>query len=453
MRPLEANVAATIERHDLFRSNQTIFIALSGGADSVALLRAICALGYGVEALHCNFCLRASESDADEAFVRALCTGLGVPLRVERYDTRGYAREHGLSIEMAARELRYGWFARVRSAASPTVVAVAHNADDQIETMLLNLSMGTGLRGLSGMPYKRHDGIVRPLMDCSRSEVEAYLTELGASWREDSSNASLIYKRNLIRHRLIPLFEELNPAFRQGASRTIEHLRGAEAYYHLGLEEARAEVCQGGDRLHIPSLLSGLHPPTLIYELLTPLGFSSAQCADIASSLSTLPSGRRFLSHSHGVVRGGDYLEIYRRDEKAFEGCTIDISRAGEVDLPIGVLRWRILPSTEGLSLKCTPNEALLDWRRICTLSTKLTIRARGSGDKLYPFGMKGGKLLRRIFIDGGFSHRERTEALLLTLCDEVLWLIGRLADRRYALTDTTREVLSLSLTPHLSPS
>lgn len=443
---LEATVATTIERHELFEPDQTIFVALSGGADSVALLRAICALGYRVEALHCNFALRGEESDVDEAFVCALCASLGVELRCTHYDTRGYARDRGVSIEMAARELRYAWFAHVLAATPDGVVAVAHNADDLVETMLLNLSMGTGLRGLSGMPYKRHDGIVRPMMDCSRSEVENYLMGLGQPWREDSSNSELIYKRNLIRHRLIPLFEELNPAFRTGARRTIEHLRGAEAYYLDGVGRQRESIAEIPGRLHIPTLLDSLHPPTILYELLSPYGFSSVQCSEIANHLTDLPSGGRYLSAEYGIVRGGQYLEIYKLGEAAFEGCTIDISTDGLVQLPLGRLSWRIVPRRDIQSLRCASNEAIFDWGKLCTRTTILTIRPRQSGDKLYPFGMKGGKLLRRIFIDAGLSHCERAAALLLTLDDEILWLIGRTADRRYALTATTQEVLALKL-------
>ena len=207
---LVARVAETIRFHQLLPSGQEqIYLAISGGADSVALLMAFLALGYAeqVTLLHCNFSLRAEESDGDEAFVRSLATTHHLPLYVQRFDTRAYAESHGgMSIEMAARALRYGWFASLRQEAkSPTLIAVAHNADDQIETLLLNLSMGTGLRGLSGMPYlKREEGIIRPLMDCPRVLVLDYLQSLGQAFREDSTNEDVRYRRNFIRHRLLP---------------------------------------------------------------------------------------------------------------------------------------------------------------------------------------------------------------------------------------------------------
>ena len=231
---LEAQVATTIQEHRLIDSaTQRIYIAISGGADSVALLMAMLALGYGerLEALHCNFTLRGEESDCDEAFVRELCTKLSVPLQIKRFDTRRHAEKKGISIEMAARELRYQWFRSfTEGSEGRKVVAVAHNADDQVETLLLNLSMGTGIRGLSGMPFiKQAEGIIRPLQATPRALILDYLSALGQSYREDSSNSDTRYKRNLIRHQLIPIFEELNPSFRETTYRTIEHLRSTEA--------------------------------------------------------------------------------------------------------------------------------------------------------------------------------------------------------------------------------
>lgn len=440
-------MATTIERHDLCSADCLVFVALSGGADSVALLRAICVLGYRVVALHCNFALRGSESEGDEVFVRELCNTLGVELRVQRYDTQRYAEEHKLSIEMAARELRYAWFVReLDSCSSQAVVAIAHNSDDQIETLLLNLSMGTGIRGLSGMPYKRHDGIVRPLMDCNREEVLEYLDSIGQAYREDSSNATLIYRRNIIRHRLIPLFEELNPSFRKTTQRTIENLRGAEAFYLSSVEEYRATILSPKKHINIPLLLASPHPATMLYELLNPFGFSSIQCAEIVASLPKLLSGSKFYAQHYGLVRGGDYLELYARGGEGFGPLCIDISSDGEIILPIGRLCWSIKPREEVTTLRCKPSEALFDWHLLTQRSTSLSIRSRREGDKLYPYGIRGSKKLRRIFIDGHFSHEDRRSALLLTLMDEPIWLMGHTADRRYALHESTTCVLTLSL-------
>lgn len=448
MHPLETAVAETISLHNLFTKKDLVLIALSGGADSVALLRVIIALGYQVEALHCNFCLRGTESDADETFVRCLCDTLGVPLRVQRYATREYATKHKLSIEMAARTLRYNWFSKVlESQTNSAVVAVAHNSDDQIETLLLNLSTGTGLRGLSGMPYKRHDGIVRPIMSCSRTDILEYLQSLGQDFCEDSSNAELIYKRNNIRHRLIPLFEELNPAFRSATLRTIDHMRGVETIYLKSIESQRQAVSPNRQLIDIARLLDTPHPATLLYELLRPYNFTSLQCKDIAQKLEQFSSGKRYLSNSHGVVRSGNYLEIYSLNEQIFHELLIDISTSGKLLLPIGTLSWHIKPVSELKTKKCTPSEALFDWHKLLTLSQTLGIRSRHEGDVIYPYGMHGSKKLRRIFIDGHFSHHQRQTALLLTLNDLPIWLIGHIADRRYGLTESSTHTLAFQIT------
>ena len=244
---LEAQVEKTIREHRLIDSaTQRIYIAISGGADSVSLLMAMLALGYGerLEALHCNFSLRGAESDGDETFVRRLCERLSVPLRIQHFDTRQYSEEHGISIEMAARELRYQWFRSfTQGSDGRKIVAVAHNADDQIETLLLNLSMGTGIRGLSGMPFQKEvEGIIRPLQETPRALILDYLQGLDQAYREDSSNSDTHYKRNLIRHQLIPLFERLNPSFREAAYRTIDHLRSTEGLYLESIARYRSTL-------------------------------------------------------------------------------------------------------------------------------------------------------------------------------------------------------------------
>ena len=510
---LVARVAETIRFHQLLPSGQEqIYLAISGGADSVALLMAFLALGYAeqVTLLHCNFSLRAEESDGDESFVRSLATTHDLPLYFQRFDTYAYAQSHGgMSIEMAARELRYGWFASLRQEAkSPTLIAVAHNADDQIETLLLNLSMGTGLRGLSGMPYlKREEGIIRPLLDVPRALILDYLQSLGQPFREDSSNEDVRYRRNFIRHRLLPTLEELNPSFRSVALRTIDNLRGVEALFLEHIERYRAELL--GERgIEIAGILASPSPETLLFELLRPYGFSRDVVLEIASNLREGSAGARFFSPQYTLIRASQYLELRPRgEEQESFVATLDISTDGRVILPWGGMRSSCLassslsPSTpllplgdlsltdEEASLSISPehslppaevsselgvgeallewsvepcpqpyqsllplptNEAVFDYEALAT--TELHIRGRRAGDALYPYGMKGRKLLRRIFIDGKYTHREREAALVVCREDEILWLVGRLADRRYCLTPRTKTLLRLRLVLPVSP-
>ena len=447
-------VELTLRQQQLLPPAGIIYIATSGGADSLALLMAMLRLGYGARlvALHCNFRLRGAESEGDQRFVEELCRRLGVTLRVTAFDTERYAQEQGISIEMAARELRYRWFAEQRAAdPTPSVVAVAHNADDQVETLLLNLSMGTGIRGLSGMPYhKVEEGIIRPLMDCPRSLILDYLAAEGQDYRTDSSNADTRYKRNLIRHRLIPLLEQLNPSFAEAATRTIAHLRASECYYLERVEQLRQQVMQP-EGIHIAKLLEQQYPETLLYELLRPYGFSPETVRGVLAQLHAGHAGARFDSPTHQLLRGQTYLELLPRVQPPAETYQQEllVGESGQCTLPGGqCLSWQIVPRPRDLAqlFPLAEGEAAFDYEALGT--ERLVLRHRREGDVLYPYGMKGKKLLRRIFIDGKFAPAERRAALLLCCGDEVLWLVGHLADRRYRVTEHTQHILRLRLVP-----
>lgn len=448
---LEAQVERTIQEHRLVDSAiQRIYIAISGGADSVSLLMAMLALGYRerIEALHCNFTLRGEESDHDEDFVRGLCAKYSLPLQVKHFDTRRYSEEQGISIEMAARELRYRWFRSFTDGSDGrSVVAVAHNADDQIETMLLNLSMGTGIRGLSGMPFlKATEGIIRPLQETSRALILDYLQALGQEYREDSSNSDTRYKRNLIRHQLIPLFETLNPSFREAASRTIEHLRSTEALYLESIARYRSALVTT-EGIDYKSLLHHPERASILFELLRPYGFQRSVIESLSQHLMQGTTGSKFYSADYLLIHGPERLEIFPREEASPISLTIDIRRDGSLTLPFGgMLRWEDLPiSALNGCYRFPRGIALFDYDLLD--AEQLIIRSRQEGDTLRPFGMSGKKLLRRILIDGKYSHRARREALLLCAGDRPIWFIGQLADRTYALSPSSKRVLRFTVT------
>ena len=452
--PLEEQITKTIARHQLIGASDIIYIALSGGADSVALLRAMLALGYKerLRALHMNFQLRGEESQEDEAFVRQLCQEQAIPLLVERRDTSSYAKAHGISIEMAARDLRYAWFASVRAQeADPmrTKILVAHHADDQLETFFLNLSMGTGIRGLRGMRYYRPgQGIIRPLLDCPRTLILGYLQALGQAWREDSSNADISYKRNHIRHQLLPLLEELNPSFRSVLVRTMGHLRSTEVLY-LEL------IAQYRERLMTESVITitplTTHPEgkTLLFELLYPYGFSREIVEEVYRNILSGAAGAQFYAPNYLLHRGSQHLELLPRNIEKVTPFSISIRKDGSCLLPTGQrLAWRVYPASTWQSKKLPRHEACFDLDSLAT--SELTLRSRKESDMLYPFGMRGKKLLRRIFIDGKYSQQARREALLLCLSDQPIWLVGHVADRRYAVNAETKQIIHFTLS---SPS
>ena len=247
-------VRAYINKYQLLTTDQPIVVGVSGGADSIALLTLLVELGYCCIAAHCNFQLRGEESERDEAFVRAFTENLQLPLLQVRFDTMAYASQHQISIEMAARELRYRWFEELRQAEGAQAIAVAHHRDDSIETLLLNLVRGTGIRGLRGI-QPRNGYIVRPLLECSREEIETWLAKRQMEYVTDSTNLTDLYTRNFIRLRVLPLLEELNPSVRESLARTANHVSDASVIYEAAIQSAKEDVFTRKDELSVSKLL------------------------------------------------------------------------------------------------------------------------------------------------------------------------------------------------------
>ena len=300
-------IAQYIDQEKLFTREDKILVTLSGGADSVALLRLLLDMGYTCEAAHCNFHLRGDESVRDEMFVRELCLQLVVPLHVQHFQTMEEAEKRHISIEMAARELRYAWFEQLRLQQGADVIAVAHHKDDSVETLLLNLIRGTGINGLLGIRPK-NGNIVRPLLCLDRKEITEYLQEIGQSYVTDSTNLQDEYTRNKIRLNLLPLMQEINPSVKESLLRTSEHLNDAALLYKKGIEEGKQKV-QTEQGILISALLQEPAPETLLFEILSPLGFNSAQIKDIFTSLNGQP-GKIFLSREWRVIKDRELLLI-----------------------------------------------------------------------------------------------------------------------------------------------
>ena len=300
-------IAQYIEQEKLFSLKDKVLVTLSGGADSVALLRLLLDMGYTCEAAHCNFHLRGDESDRDEMFVRKLCLQLEIPLHIRHFQTTEEAAKRHISIEMAARELRYAWFEELRLQQGADVIAVAHHKDDSVETLLLNLIRGTGINGLLGIRPK-NGKIVRPLLCLDRKEITEYLQGIGQTYVTDSTNLQDEYTRNKIRLNLLPLMQEINPSVKESLLRTAEHLNDAALLYNKGIEEGKQKV-QTGQSIRIATLLEEPAPETLLFEILSPLGFNGTQIKDIFTSLSGQP-GKIFLSKDWRVVKDRDLLLV-----------------------------------------------------------------------------------------------------------------------------------------------
>ena len=432
-----STVQAYIAQHQLLRPAAPVIVGLSGGADSVALLHILTRLGYPCVSAHCNFHSRNDESDADADFAQQTAEALGLPFRRIDFDTAEYAHQNGVSTEMAARTLRYEWFETLRRELGAEAIAVAHHRDDNVETVLLNLIRGTGLSGLCGM-RPRNGHIVRPLLSVDRHQIVRWLADRHLPFRTDSSNASDVYRRNFVRLRLLPLMEQLNPSVRDAILRMAGHLTDVEAIYRNAIDSHRAHLIDADGRISIDALLRTPAPHAVLFELLTPYGFTPSQCADIARALSG-ESGRSFIAPGGlwHLLKDRLHLILYLANEVSADAFTLTLG--SELTAPIRLgLEERIVD--EAFTISRSPHVATFDADRI---ALPLTLRRWRAGDSFVPFGMTGRKKLSDYFSDHKFSLLHKAAAWIL--CDasgRILWIVGHRTDNRFRITSKTRRAL-----------
>lgn len=434
-------VRAYIEKYQLLTENRPVLVGVSGGADSIALLTILVELGYSCIAAHCNFHLRGEESLRDERFTKEYVEKLQIPFVKIDFETEQYAAENHLSIEMAARELRYRWFEEQRVHWGAQAIAVAHHRDDNVETLLMNLIRGTGIRGLSGIQPK-NGFVVRPMLAVSREEIQNWFAKRNLSYVTDSTNLSDAYTRNFIRLRILPLLEEVNPSVKKAIARTSEHLAATEVIYLQVIEEARKEVFDSENRLSIAALMKYPAPNAVLYELLKVYGFSRSVVEDIYSSL-TKESGKVFFSSSFRLIKDRDYLlfsplvkeeiqeYILNGDEKEWIG-------------PIE-LSFESVVITTDFQIRKEKNIAYFDADK---LTFPLTLRKWQEGDWFIPFGMKGRKKLSDYFSDRKFSRLEKEQTWLLCSGDTIIWIVGERSDNRFCLDKMTKRALVVNFFP-----
>lgn len=425
-------VRAYIEKYQLLEESCPVLVGLSGGADSIALLTLLAKLGYSCIAAHCNFHLRGEESMRDERFAEEYAKTLQVPFLKTDFDTEQYAAANHLSIEMAARELRYNWFEEKRSETGAQAIAVAHHRDDSVETVLMNLVRGTGIRGMSGIRPK-NGYVVRPLLCVTRKEITAWLDAGNISYVTDSTNLSDAYTRNFIRLRILPLLEEINPSVRTAIARTADHLSAAEAVYMHVVEQAKAEVLDEGNRISIPALMHYSSPDAILYELLKAYNFSRTVSEDIYAALEGEP-GKLFFSPTHRLVKDRDYLllsSIETKPEQTYVLSGNEEKWVGPVELSFN----RVVIS-ENFHIRKDKNIAYFDYDK---LAFPLTLRTWKDGDWFIPFGMKGRKKLSDYFSDRKFSRFEKERVWLLCSGNDIIWIVGERLDNRYSIGSATK--------------
>ncbi len=417
-----------IEDKELIRENDKVLVALSGGADSVALLRILISLNYTCEAAHCNFHLRGEESNRDEAFVRALCKDLKISLHVIHFDATQHAADNKISIEMAARELRYNWFAEIKQQSGANVIAIAHHQDDSVETMLLNLIRGTGINGLLGIRARNGD-IVRPFLSVSRKDIVGYLNEIKQEYVTDSTNLCDEYTRNKIRLKIIPAMKEINPSINNSLIDAAEHLSDSALVYNTVIEEGKERVLSAKG-ININLLLQEISPKALLFEIFHPLGFNSSQINNIFRSLYGQP-GKQFIS-STGV-----------RVLKDRTMLLIDNGNLPDNDTPPFQLEMERIPWSESFVIPRNKNTACFDADK---LTFPLNTRKWKHGDAFVPFGMENKKLVSNYLTDRKFSLIAKENQWVLCSGNNIAWLIGERTDDRFRVDEDTEEVLVVRL-------
>lgn len=427
-----------IERYQLLTLDRPVLVGLSGGADSVALLGILVRLGYSCVAVHCNFHLRGNESIRDEQFATAFARMLDVPFYKTDFDTTAYASGKQISIEMAARELRYAWFEKMRCQLDAQAITVAHHRDDSVETLLMNLIRGTGVRGLSGIRPK-NGSVVRPLLAVSREEILQWLSQQNYSYVTDSTNLSDAYTRNFIRLRILPLLEEINPSVKSTIARTSEHLSAVETIYLDVLEKAKRDVIDPEGRLSILSLIQYPAPDTILYELLKPYNFTRLVAGDVFLALHK-ESGKTFYSSTHRLVKDREYLLLSPLRTEVAQSYILE-AEEGIWHTPIE-LSCRKIVVTKDFSVQKDKSLAYFDFDK---LSFPLSLRTWKEGDWFVPFGMRGRKKLSDYFSDHKYSRIEKEQAWLLCSGEYIIWIVGERADDRFRVDDTTKSVLRVN--------
>ena len=444
---VEKRVQDFIRKQQLLTDNAGVLVALSGGADSVALLRILVRLGYRCRAVHCNFHLRGEESDRDELFATALCHSLGVKCEVAHFDTTGYATEHKVSIEMAARELRYQEFERVRQAHNLDVIAVAHHQDDAVETLLLNLIRGAGINGLTGMKVK-NGFVVRPLLCLTRDEITSFLDHLGQPYVTDSTNLTDEYARNKVRLNLLPLMEQINPAAKSNIMQAAIHLGEAATIYNKVMADTNAGIVTNhadGLDISIAALLDTDVPQAHLFELLHPYGFNSAQVADIFRSLSS-EAGRVFQAADYTLLRDRTHLHVRNKAQTTVTGDMVfTLPENGTVELPDDTqLRIYCIEPDAAWQVPRRNDILCIDASRI---SEPLTLRHPRTGDRFHPFGMKGSKLLSDFYTDLKIPRTEKEKQWVLCHGNDIVWAVGLRSSEKYRLSEKVQKVICIEIT------
>ena len=433
-----------LKKEQLVTPGDRVLLAVSGGIDSAVMCGLFHKAGISFSIAHCNFQLRGKESKADETFVKKLAAKYNVTFHSIRFHTSAFAKKNKLSVQVAARNLRYDWFEQLREAFGYASVATAHHSDDSVETFLINLVRGTGIAGMHGI-LPRQGNIIRPLLFCNKEAIGDFAEKNKIKFRSDSSNDSEQYLRNRIRKSLLPALKKLNPSIDTTILKNIEHLSGVEQIFRKEILRTKKEILRVKNSTVYISIkgLNELDPlPAYLFELLKPYGFNTASIEEIIHSLGSIP-GKQFTSATHRLIRDRKDLIIQSKENLADENTSFSIKK-NQRSAEAGNIRLAFSQLPAGTNFSRSVMSASLD---LDTLSFPLTIRKWREGDAFQPIGMKGKKKLSDFFIDRKLSIAEKEDTWLLVSGGEIAWVIGQRIDERFKVTGRTKKIYFAELT------
>jgi tRNA(Ile)-lysidine synthase len=426
-----------LQKNFSFLKEKRLLLAISGGLDSMTLVHLFHQLNYNFAVAHCNFQLRNTESDGDQNFVKSYCNEKQIDAYIQKFDTKKFAEDYKLSIQLAARKLRYDWFYELLEKENYDYILTAHHLDDSLETFLINLSRGTGLDGLTGIP-NQNDKIIRPLLIFSRNEIEAFAKENTILWREDSSNASDKYLRNKLRHDLVPILKELNPNLLTSFEKTLENLKQSQSLvedasklvYKIVVEESEALL-----KINLKELLKLPNYDAYLYQWLKDYGFTAWN--DI-SDLVMAQSGKQVYCDDFFLLKDRDYLILSPKKEVNQSKVYLIERNSNQVNIPLKFEFCNVEDISDSNS-----NSIFVDENR---LNFPLTLRKWKEGDIFQPIGMQGTKKVSKFFKDEKLSLIDKSNQWLLCSDNQIVWILGMRQDERFKVTTSTTKILKITV-------
>lgn len=426
-----------VRSNNLIHSDDRVILGVSGGIDSMVMLHLFYKTGFNFSVAHCNFSLRGEESDGDEALVTKICHEKSIDLHCIRFETEKYAEENKVSIQVAARELRYGWFNKLCNEEGFNKIAIAHNRDDVAETVILNLIRGSGLKGLSGIKLV-NGKVIRPLLEFSRDEIVNYAKDNSISFREDSSNSSVKYSRNRIRHNILPELEKINPSVKKSIAQAAVHVNESLNLVEDYLASIRNSIVVDESyysKYSIPKLLNEKHCKLFLFEELVPFGFSYDSIEQALHSIKG-QSGKKIYSSTHQLVRDREYLILSKLNEHENQVVLIN-KDFDQIEFPFPLI-FEAIGYFGNIEIPKDPHIAVFDYNK---LTFPLELRVWHPGDRFMPFGMSNFKKVSDFLIDQKISIVEKERVHVITSNGEIIWVVGLRIDNRFKIDKGTQKI------------